>query len=561
MKNYARVISMIQDTPWLITEGGLRQILQVVNAHLDGKIDIEQLKQEARDSKRDRGSLPSQHGSVGILPLHGPIFPKANLMTELSGATSMEQFTQDFRELLQNDRVESILLDVDSPGGSSFMLEEMAQEIREARDIKPIYSVANTMAASAAYYLASQASEMYVSDSGMVGSIGTFMVHTDESQLAENIGVKQTVIKEGRFKAAEILPLNDDSHEYLQSVVKDANDLFIQSVAAGRNTTEENVRQNYGEGGIVSAKKALDSGMVDGIRTYDEVLGAMLNGGGTAVQVANNGSSEGLGFSLRASFDKEKEHSEPGSGLGGEPQPREAPEDEHIDDWKANGGRLHRPPNLPELEESLMNRELLLQYAERLGISNAADLEDADLATKVTEALDSQVELVSELREATQVASEQVAFAQAYPEQAERLAKLERTNRENEAVSFANSLADFEVAGEGEGEKTKYRLSVRAQDVVKQTHMKLGMGNLVPDDLKQLVETVATGGVQLGEIGSSRVDETVDVVQATGNRVKDRKAFADKVSQLMTEDNLNQKDAMLEAAKRYPELAEAYATN
>jgi signal peptide peptidase SppA len=561
MKNYARIVSMLQDTPWLITEGGLRQILQIMNAHLDGNFDIEKLRQEAKDARRERGSLPSQHGSVGILPLHGPIFPKANLMTELSGATSMEQFTQDFRELMNNDRVESILLDVDSPGGSSFMLEEMAQEIRAARDVKPIYSVANTMACSAAYYLASQASEMYASDSSMTGSIGTFMVHTDESQLAENVGIKQTVIKEGRFKAAEILPLTDESHEYLQSVVKDANDQFIASVAAGRNTTVENVIQNYGEGGVVSAKKALDAGMVDGIRTYDEVLGAMLNGGGTSVLVESAGSGFG-GFSLRASFDKEKEHSEPGSGLGGEPQPRVPPEDEQQDDWKKSGARLQRPPNLPELdEETQMNRELLLQYAERLGISNAVDLDDSDLATKVTEALDTQAELVSELREATQVATEQVAFAQAYPEQAQELRELREVNRQNAAVSFANSLADFEVAGAEEGETTRYRLSSLAQEVVKQSHIKLSAGSLDAEGLKSLIETVAKGGVEMGEIGSSRMDETVDVAQATGNRQQDRKAFADKVSQLMTEDNLDRKAATSEAAKRYPELAEAYVSN
>src|SRR6187401_909048 len=244
MKGYARIVSMLQDTPWLITEGGLRQILQIVEAHMSGNIDIEKIRKEVKSQQRDRGSLPSQQGSVGILPLHGPIFPRANLMTELSGATSMEQWQQDFRALLQNDRVESILLDVDSPGGSSFMLEETANEIRAARDIKPIYSIANTMAASAAYYLASQASEMYASDSSLVGSIGTFMVHTDDSKLMEQVGVTQTVIKEGRFKAAEVLPLTDESHEYLQSVVKDCNDMFLQAVAAGRNTTVEDVVAN-----------------------------------------------------------------------------------------------------------------------------------------------------------------------------------------------------------------------------------------------------------------------------------------------------------------------------
>ena len=153
MKDYGRIVAMLQDTPWMITEGGLRQILQIIDAHINGNVDIDKIRQDVQSQQRDRGAIPSRQGSVGVLPLHGVIFPKSNLMTELSGATSMDAWGQDFRMLMEDDRVDSILLDIDSPGGSSFMLEEMAGQIRQARDIKPIYSIANTMAASAAYYL------------------------------------------------------------------------------------------------------------------------------------------------------------------------------------------------------------------------------------------------------------------------------------------------------------------------------------------------------------------------------------------------------------------------
>jgi hypothetical protein len=100
--------------------------------------------------------------------------------------------------------------------------------------------------------------------------------------------------------------------------------------------------------------------MVDGVSTFDEVLVSLLDGGGTVLTTAGRGSSGG--FSLRASLDKELEHSEPGTGSP--PQPRPDPEDEHIDDWKANGGRLQRPPGIPELEEGAnMDREQLMAYA------------------------------------------------------------------------------------------------------------------------------------------------------------------------------------------------------
>ena len=100
--------------------------------------------------------------------------------------------------------------------------------------LKPIISVANTAANSAAYYLASQASKMYVTPSGQVGSIGTFVVHTDDSKQREMMGVEQTVIKAGRFKAVPLEPLTPDSHDHLQKFVNNTNDKFVAAVARGR---------------------------------------------------------------------------------------------------------------------------------------------------------------------------------------------------------------------------------------------------------------------------------------------------------------------------------------
>jgi len=557
MSDYGQIVTKIQDTPWMITEGGLRMILQIVNSHLEGKVSLEEIRQRTEGGKRNRGSIPRQEGAVGLLPLHGPIFPKANLMTELSGATSMEQFQQDFRALMRNDRVTSILLDVDSPGGSSFLVREMADEIREAREVKPIYAVANAMAASAAYMIASSASELYASPSAFVGSVGTYYVHTDDSELKEKIGIKETVIHEGKFKAALMTPLTPETREHIQQMVSDTQDSFVEAVALGRYTTVEDVTANYGEGGVVTAKRALDAGMVDGVSTFDEVLASLLDGNGTVV-VSGNGSSGG--FSLRASLDKELEHSEPGTGSP--PQPRPDPEDEHVDDWKANGGRLQRPPGIPELEEGVnMDREQLLAYASKLGISGAADLDDEALGSAVSAKLDSTMELVGELQNATAIAAEEVEFAQKYPEQADRLAKLEARDRTHEATAFANSLADFSLT-EGEGEEaktTEFRLSTRAQEVVKDSHLKLSNGELDHDGLKQLIQVVAASGVQKGEVGSSRYDDTVGNEETVPPTLPEiRKSFATKVSDLMKNDNMTREAAMDEAAKRFPQLAAAY---
>jgi capsid assembly protease len=86
-----------------------------------------------------------QVGGVGVLPIQGPIFPKANLMTELSGATSMEGVKADLNAMLEDDRIHSIVMDVDSPGGMADLVQETADYIREAGREKPIYAISNTM--------------------------------------------------------------------------------------------------------------------------------------------------------------------------------------------------------------------------------------------------------------------------------------------------------------------------------------------------------------------------------------------------------------------------------
>lgn len=557
MRDYGQIITKIQDSPWLITEGGLRMILQIVESHVSGKVTLEEIKARTDGGKRNRGSLPRQEGSVGLLPVHGPIFPRANLMTELSGATSIEQLQQDFRGMMANDRVSSILLDIDSPGGSSAMINEMADEIRAATKFKNVYAVANTMAGSAAYWLMSQATEAYVTDSGHVGSVGAYTVHTDASELAERAGVKETVFKEGRFKAAFLLPLTSDSSEHIQNLVTEAADSFIEGVALGRKTTVEDVRANYGEGGVVSAKTALETGMVDGIRTFDEVLGALLDGGGTLVTAGDGNGSKGGGLSFavtRSSFDKEKEHADPGTGAG-EPLPRPDPPNEKKDDWRKSGGRFDTPPGI---SEASMNREQLLELATKLGIEKPEQYtDDAELLAKVNEAADNLTEVAGEISAAAEGASVELEFAKKYPEQAEELRVLKNKNAESDAKLYAESFLRIK---DSDGNDMKHGLGILARQLIAETHLKMKQNNLMEDDLTKLIHTVGRSVVKYEEEGSSRqVELPGDVVPAT--RLEARNLFTERVKELMKEDGMDRRAAIAEAGKRWPNLAQAYATS
>ena len=552
MKDYAQIIGKMTSAPWMITPEALKMILEIMESHMSGTLTQEDIRarMSAIDSKGAVG--PKNQGGLGVLSLSGPIFPKANLMTEMSGATSIEQFRSDFRGMLADDNVHSILLDVDSPGGYSEQIPEMAAEIFDARGTKPIYALANAHANSAAYYIASQADKMFATPSGQLGSIGTYTVHTDASKKHEMEGIKNTVISAGRFKAVGVEPLTAEGRQYMQNHVDSINNDFVDDVARGRGVESDVVRRNYGEGGIVTPRQALESGMIDGIATFDEVVQSMTQGGSIAstvsvaahsnINIVNTNST-----STKQSYDADKEHSEPGTGLGGEPEPREAPE---KGDRAIEGGWRRDPPPIAYEEVEEMNRELLVALAGRLGIEFDDDTSDEDLSGLVTAKVD---EIVVPLSEATQDAQKQQDFLAAYPEQASQLARLQLRDRENEARQFAEGFQSF-------ADDSKKGFSNVVRTKIEDAHMKIAERRMTHEDLNELLTSASAkdGVVEYGEKGSARTDEDKAQVRAGATPQEVRQQMAELVRTAMTEDSMDRKAALKHVAAQNPELFKAY---
>lgn len=233
-----------------------------------------------------RSSMSSSNGAVAVIPLTGIITPRGSFLSMLFGlGGGLVDFRAAFREALYSPDIEAIVIDVDSPGGLVDLVPETAQEIYEARGTKPIVAVANTMAASAAYYIASQADEVVVTPSGSVGSIGVYMLHDDWSKFNEDFGVQPTYIFAGRHKidGNPDEPLSDDARAEWQQEVDDLYEMFLTAVATGRGVTADQVRNGYGEGRTLLAARALEAGLVDRIDTLEAVIGGLLiPGGGSA---------------------------------------------------------------------------------------------------------------------------------------------------------------------------------------------------------------------------------------------------------------------------------------
>ncbi len=311
-----RISTYIREQPWAILPGTLEALLEA--GHREGQgHGLPAAEIQARLGPVERPPAPRGQ-AVAVLPLVGVIAHRQNRLTALTGGTSTETVTAQFRQALADPEVRAIVLDVDSPGGVVEGMEELATEILRSRGEKPIVAVANSLMASAAYWIASAAGEVVATPSGKVGSIGVVAIHTDVSKLEEQSGVTTTLISAGTYKEDGYGPLTDAARAHLQGLVDERYAAFVASVARGRGVVVEAVRSGFGEGRVVHAREALALGLIDRIATLDETL-ARLVGQRAGAGTAPAGRAEAFGEPLSS----------------GSPEPLVAAEDATPDDTPA----------------------------------------------------------------------------------------------------------------------------------------------------------------------------------------------------------------------------------
>lgn len=266
-----RIIRAVYGSLWAIEPDKLDAILDFLDLRAEGVVfTAEEI--EARIG--DRRSASRGPDKTAVLPLFGVIGHRMGSMSEISGGTSAEGFAQAFDAAVADPKVSRVVIDVDSPGGSVTGVDELSSRIFAARGEKPIVAVANGTAASAAYWIASSADEFVMIPSGRVGSIGVYGVHTDRSEADAKAGLKRTLIKAGKFKAegSPFEPLSEEDAAAMQEEVDEVYGMFVEAVARNRGVMASRVREGFGEGRAVTARKAMAEGMVDRVATMDDVL-------------------------------------------------------------------------------------------------------------------------------------------------------------------------------------------------------------------------------------------------------------------------------------------------
>lgn len=229
---------------------------------------------ESKLSPNTTRAVSRKEGVVGVIPIQGIIDQRAASLNSLSGGASTERISKQFEKMIRADDIKAVVFDIDSPGGSVYGVSELADQIRAARGKKPIIASVNSLAASAAYWIASAADEIAVTPGGEVGSIGVYTIHFDESAALEAEGVKATIVSAGKFKTEgnPWQPLSDEAREAIQTDINHYYDLFVSAVAKGRGVAVANVRSGFGQGRTVTASLAVDGDMADRIETLPQTL-------------------------------------------------------------------------------------------------------------------------------------------------------------------------------------------------------------------------------------------------------------------------------------------------
>jgi signal peptide peptidase SppA len=294
---YERIIAEFYGRAWALPEDLLLRMHQLLSIQASGvKWSEEEIRERIADANARSGFQLREHAGVNLLagserrggpnsggkfvaviPIVGIISHRMSMVSEISGSggTSIQKVQGQLREALRAEDISAIVLDVDSPGGSVDGVMELASEIYNARKQKPITAVCNSMACSAAYWLASAAGEVVITPSGQCGSIGVYMLHQDESKALEKDGIKITIIKAGKYKTegSPSEPLSQEAYDAFLDKVNDYYGMFVKAVAQHRGVSQTAVRNGYGQGRSLLANDAVKQNLADRVGTLDDILG------------------------------------------------------------------------------------------------------------------------------------------------------------------------------------------------------------------------------------------------------------------------------------------------
>lgn len=209
-------------------------------------------------SYSSRGGITG--GAVGIVNVEGVI-------------TDSKDIVEQLHKYRDNDNVKAIVMRINSPGGAVAPAQEIFEEINKVREKKKVVASMSSVAASGGYYIACATDEIVANPGTITGSIGVIMHLTDISGLMQKIGLKSNTIKSGEFKDVGNIfrSMKEEERKYLQGLLDDVHEQFIEAVAKGRHKKREDVIP-LADGRVFSGRQAHKMGLVDKLGNLQDAI-------------------------------------------------------------------------------------------------------------------------------------------------------------------------------------------------------------------------------------------------------------------------------------------------
>lgn len=278
MYNY--IAAEILKRQWMILPASLRAMLSV----LDGdKLSADDYKKFHAVQKDIKLKAFSQFGSavddthysyrrnnVGVLVVDGPIIPRATWFSNMSGMVSLDQLEAEMRAFEEDTTIDHIVGVFDTPGGAVTGLADFTDALKSLQTPTTAYTLG--MMASAGYFIGSGFNQIVSAADGLVGSIGTVLTLQDDTEAMKKRGLASVEIVSSQSPNKRPDLAQPEGRAVLQTLVDDLADVFVDTVARNRAVNREDVLENYGQGAMLIASKAVDVGMIDSVSTLEKLI-------------------------------------------------------------------------------------------------------------------------------------------------------------------------------------------------------------------------------------------------------------------------------------------------
>jgi len=207
-------------------------------------------------------SVPLVGGAeIGVVRISGVILSSRKPIRQL-------------RSLAKDPRIKAIILRINSPGGAVVPSQDIYEEVLKARKRgKAVIASIGTVGASGAYYIASACDRILASPGSLTGSIGVIMELAEFQELMKKIGIQSEIMKSGALKDAgsPFRPMTSEEKAYLQSVLDEMHQQFIQDVAKGRHIPVDVLRP-LADGRVFTGRSGIQNHLVDQLGDYQDAV-------------------------------------------------------------------------------------------------------------------------------------------------------------------------------------------------------------------------------------------------------------------------------------------------